>query len=478
MKILWAFLLSSIAWAAHAKINEPGAEQTSHPSHVVQLELDGAIGPASSDYVARSLDYATETKASLIILRMDTPGGLDTAMREIIKEIIASPVPVAVYVAPGGARAASAGTYILYASHVAAMAPGTNLGAASPIKMPMPGSFDEEKSRAKGKTENGNPENASVMERKMTSDAAAYIRGLANLRGRNADWAEKAVRESSSLSAEEALALHVIDLLAADVDDLLKKADGRSVNVLGQTIKLNLAGARIEPVEPDWRNRLLSAIANPNVAYVLMLIGIYGLILEFYNPGTVAPGTIGAICLLLALYAFQALSVNYAGVALILLGLGLMTAEAFAPSFGILGIGGITAFVFGSIILMDTGITGPEEVSPAVIAAFAISSAALCIVATRLLLRVRNKPVVAGREQLIGSIGTAMEDFAVDGRVWIHSEAWAAHAGQPVHHGQKVKVIAITGLTLIVNTVDLSSTKPSPEGEGWVRGNANGKKLI
>jgi len=414
MKILWAFLLSSIAWAAHAKVNEPGAEQTSHPSHVVQLELDGAIGPASSDYVARSLDYATETKASLIILRMDTPGGLDTAMREIIKEIIASPVPVAVYVAPGGARAASAGTYILYASHVAAMAPGTNLGAASPIKMPMPGSFDEEKSRAKGKTENGNPENASVMERKMTSDAAAYIRGLANLRGRNADWAEKAVRESSSLSAEEALALHVIDLLAADVDDLLKKADGRSVNVLGQTIKLNLAGARIEPVEPDWRNRLLSAIANPNVAYVLMLIGIYGLILEFYNPGTVAPGTIGAICLLLALYAFQALSVNYAGVALILLGLGLMTAEAFAPSFGILGIGGITAFVFGSIILMDTGITGPEEVSPAVIAAFAISSAALCIVATRLLLRARNKPVVAGREQLIGSIGTAMEDFAVE----------------------------------------------------------------
>ncbi len=444
-RLFCAFLLSAIAWAAHAKANEPGAEQISHPIHVVQLELEGAIGPASSDYVARSLDYAAETKASLIILRMDTPGGLDTAMREIIKKIIASPVPVAVYVAPGGARAASAGTYILYAGHVAAMAPGTNLGAASPIKMPMPGSLDEEPSRAKGKTEN-----ASVMERKMTSDAAAYIRGLANLRGRNAEWAEKAVRESASLSAEEALALHVIDLLAADVDDLLKKADGRSVNVLGQTVKLNLAGARIEPVEPDWRNRLLSAIANPNVAYVLMLIGIYGLILEFYNPGTVAPGTIGAICLLLALYAFQALSVNYAGLALILLGLGLMIAEAFAPSFGILGIGGITAFVFGSIILMDTGITGPEEVSPAVIAAFAISSAALCIVATRLLLRARNKPVVAGREQLIGSVGTAMEDFAVEGRVWIHSEAWTAHVEQPVHHGQKVKVIAITGLTLIV----------------------------
>ncbi|MGZ4980771.1 MAG: NfeD family protein [Methylobacter sp.] len=443
------FLLSVIAWAVYAKQNETGAEQIAHSIHVVQLELEGAIGPASSDYVASSLDYAAETKASLIILRMDTPGGLDTAMREIIKKIIASPIPVAVYVAPGGARAASAGTYILYASHVAAMTPGTNLGAASPIKMPMPGSLDEEPSRAKGRTENGNPENASVMERKMTNDASAYIRGLANLRGRNAEWAEKAVRESVSLSAEEALALHVIDFLAADVDDLLKKADGRSVNVLGQTIKLNLAGARIESVEPGWRNRLLAAIANPNVAYVLMLLGIYGLILEFYHPGTVAPGTIGAICLLLALYAFQALSVNYAGLALILLGLGLMTAEAFAPSFGILGIGGMTSFVFGSIILIDTGITGPE-VNPAVIAAFAISSAVLCIVVTRLLLRVRNKPVVAGREQLIGSVGTAMEDFAVEGRVWIHSEAWSAHAEQPVHHGQKVKVTAIKGLTLIV----------------------------
>jgi membrane-bound serine protease (ClpP class) len=442
-RLFWAFLLSAIFWAAHAFAIEPGADQITQSIHVVQLELDGPIGPASSDYISRSLDYAAESKASLIILRMDTPGGLDTAMREIIKKIIASPVPVVAYVAPGGARAASAGTYILYASHVAAMAPGTNLGAATPVTMPMPASLDEEKSQTKDK-----PENASAMERKMTNDAAAYIRGLANLRGRNAEWAEKAVRESASLSAEEALALHVIDLLAADVGDLLKKADGRLVNVLGQTVKLNLANAWIEPVEPDWRNRLLAAIANPNIAYVLMLLGIYGLILEFYHPGTVAPGTIGAICLLLALYAFQALTVNYAGLALILLGLGLMTAEAFAASFGVLGIGGMTAFVFGSIILMDTDITGPE-VSPAVIVAFAISSAVLCIVVTRLLLRVRYRPVVAGREQLIGSVGTAMEDFTVEGRVWVHSEAWAAHAEQPVHHGQKIKVTAVKGLTLL-----------------------------
>lgn len=292
----------------------------------------------------------------------------------------------------------------------------------------------------------------------MTNDAVAYIRGLAILRGRNADWAEKAVRESASLPAEEALKLKVIDLLAADVNDLLKKIDGYSVNVLGQSVKLNLTGAQIEQREPDWRNRLLAAIANPNVAYVLMLIGIYGLMLEVYHPGTVAPGTIGAICLLLALYAFQALSINYAGLALILLGIGLMIAEAFAPSFGILGIGGMTSFVFGSVILMNTEIAG-SALSPVVIAAFAISSAVLCILVTKLLLSVRKKPVVSGCEQLIGSLGTAMEDFTLQGRVWIHSEAWTARTEQPVNNGQRVKVKGIEGLTLIVTPL------PSKEGE-------------
>lgn len=238
------------------------------------MELEGPIGPASSDYVARSLDYAVERKASLILLRMDTPGGLDTAMRDIIKKIIASPIPVVTYVAPGGARAASAGVYILYASHIAAMAPATNLGAATPVPIPLPGSLGEDKKQPHGKTENNNPEHGTIMERKMTNDAVAYIRGLAILRGRNADWAEKAVRESASLPAVEALKLKVIDLLAADVNDLLKKIDGYSVNVLGQSVKLNLTGAQIEQRDPDWRNRLLAAIANPNVAYVLRLIGI------------------------------------------------------------------------------------------------------------------------------------------------------------------------------------------------------------
>lgn len=449
------FLLMAIAWAWLGQVfaNEPGTVAgTAHTALAIQLELEGPIGPASADYVSRSLDYAVERKASLIILRMDTPGGLDIAMRDIIKKIIASPVPVAAYVAPGGARAASAGAYILYASHIAAMAPATNLGAATPVQIPMPGGLGEDKPPPKSKTEDKNPAPESIMERKMTNDAVAYIRGLAALRGRNADWAEKAVRDSASLPAEDALKLNVIDLLAADVSDLLKKADGRSVNVLGQPVKLNLSGAQIEQRAPDWRNQLLAVIANPNVAYVLMLIGIYGLILEFYHPGTAAAGTIGTICLLLALYAFQAMSVNYAGAALILLGMGLMIAEAFAPSFGVLGIGGMAAFVFGSIILINTDMGGPE-LDPVMIAAFAISSAVLCLGASRLLLRVRNKPVVSGREQLIGSVGVAMEDFTSQGRIWIHSEAWAARTEQAVVNGQKVKVQDIKGLTLIVSPV-------------------------
>ncbi len=445
--ILWLVALIS-PWLVMAAANSTNA--VSSP-RIIQLEIEGPIGPATSDYVADELDYAQEAKAPLVILRLDTPGGLDTAMREIIKKIIASPVPVATFVAPGGARAASAGVYILYASHVSAMMPATNLGAATPVQLGMSGGFDEAKPKSDDKSKVGSQEPGSVMERKMTNDAVAYIRGLASLRGRNADWAEKAVRDSVSLPAEEALKLKIIDLLASNVNDLLKQMDGRSVNVLGQTVKLNLADAQIDLHQPDWRNRLLAGVADPNVAYILMLIGIYGLIIEFYHPGAVAPGTIGAICLLLALYALQALPVNYAGLALILLGIGLMIAEAFAPSFGMLGIGGITAFVFGSVILMNPDIAGAEaELSLGVIAVFAIISVILCIVTTRLLLKVRRKPVVSGREELIGASATVMEDFALQGRVWIHSEAWSARTEHPVKKGQAVNVTGIEGLTLSV----------------------------
>ncbi|MBS1213006.1 MAG: putative rane-bound ClpP-class protease associated with aq [Proteobacteria bacterium] len=423
----------------------------SPPRPVLQLQVDGPIGPATSDYLVRSLDKAAERNAALVIIRMDTPGGLDTAMRDIIKKIIASPVPVATYVAPGGARAASAGTYILYASHIAAMAPGTNLGAATPVQITAPAGIggDREKSKEKAESDKS-PDDA--MTRKMVNDAVAYLQGLAKMRGRNAQWAEKAVRQGASLPAEEALALKVVDLIALDTADLLRKLDGHSMNVLGQEIKLALTGTAFEVLEPDWRSRLLAVITNPNVAYILMLIGIYGLILEFYNPGAVAPGTIGAICLLLALYAFQVLPVNYAGLALIILGIGLMIAEAFAPSFGVLGLGGATAFVIGSVILMDTDVAG-FAVNPGLVAAFTLSSVAFFVLALGMIVKSRNRPVVSGREEMIGSVGVALEDFDAAGQIRVHGEIWSARTVAPMRKGQQARVSGMDGLTLLVEPV-------------------------
>ncbi|MGR8942496.1 MAG: NfeD family protein, partial [Gammaproteobacteria bacterium] len=301
---------------------------------------------------------AVDSGAKAVLIVMDTPGGLDTSMRQIIKNIIASPVPVITYVAPGGARAASAGTYILYASHMAAMTPGTNLGAATPVQLISPDNLDDQAAEKPAKTSPAGSAAKNPMARKAINDAVAYIRSLAELRGRNADWAEQAVRASASLTAEQALKLNVIDILAADRTDLLKQLNRRTVNVLGRDVILSTGNTTIRAIDPDWRSRLLAVITNPNIAYILMLAGIYGLIFEFSNPGSIIPGTIGGICLLLALYAFQILPVNYAGMALILLGIALMIAEAFVPGFGILGFGGLIAFVIGSVILMDTDAPG------------------------------------------------------------------------------------------------------------------------
>lgn len=419
------------------------------------LDIDGAIGPATKDYVTRSLDKAANSNAELVILRMDTPGGLDLSMRDIIQHILSSPVPVVTYVSPSGARAASAGTYILYASHFAAMAPATNLGAATPVQIggvpAMPGGGGE---KGKPKESGDAGSNGDAMTHKIINDATAYIRGLAELRGRNADWAEKAVREAASLSATQALKLNVIDFIAKDMSDLLQQLDGRSINVLGQKKMLHTSGLVLRHEEPDWRSQLLATITNPNVAYILMLIGIYGLIFEFANPGTFAPGIIGAISLLLALYAFQLLPVNYTGLGLIILGVILMVAEAFVPSVGALGIGGVVAFVFGSIILMDSGVPG-YEISVPLIAGIALVSSILFTLILVMVFRARRRPVVSGQEEMLGAIAVVMSDFDTQGRVRVHSEIWNARSTVPVQQGQKVQVTGRDGLILLVRPVEV-----------------------
>ncbi len=421
---------------------------------VFLLEVKGAIGPAVSDYVSRSMDYAEEQNAQLVILRMDTPGGLDSSMRDIIKRIIAARVPVATFVAPSGARAASAGTYILYASHVAAMAPATNLGAATPVQI-SPGmlpsgkpSPDKDSGDEDG-AEGDEKVPAEPMKKKIVNDAAAYIRGLAQMRGRNAEWAEKAVREAASLSAEEALEQGVIDFKADNVPELLRAMDGHRVTVLGEPWVLATSGVIVTPLEPDWRSRLLSIITNPNVAYILMLLGIYGLFFELSNPGNILPGVAGAICLLLALYAFQVLPVNYAGLALMMLGIAFMIAEVFVPSFGALGIGGAIAFVVGSLILMETDI---EEytISVPLVVGFAVASLAFFSLVVTMVAKLRRKPVVSGREQMVGSVGEVLDPFDGQCRIRVHGEIWGARATEPLGRGQKVRVKAVDGLVLVV----------------------------
>ncbi len=446
-------------------LNTIYANNTGH--HILQLSIEGAIGPATEDYIKRALITAEDTQAVLIVIHMDTPGGLDTAMRGIIKHITNSSIPIATYVAPTGSRAASAGTYILYASHIAAMSPGTNLGAATPVQIGAISPPDlKEKKHPDGEPadhkETAEEEKEDTKQKKVINDAVAYIRGLAELHNRNQEWAEQAVREAVSLPADEALELGVIDIVAVDMADLLKQMNDREVLVKGQKNTLQTTGLAIVQHDPDWRSRLLGVITNPNVAYILMLIGIYGLIFEFSNPGALVPGTVGAICLLLALYAFQLLPINYAGIGLILLGAALMLGEAFQPSFGMLGIGGVIAFVMGSIILMDTEVPGLVIDLPVIIT-FTITSLLMFIVIIGMAIKARRQPVVTGMEEMIGSHGTAVHDFQGLGTVSIHSEHWQAVSETPLHQGQAVKVTEIDGLTLKVVPLQEIVTAPSAQ---------------
>lgn len=449
---------------------------------VLVLEVRDAIGSASASYMIRGMAKAAEAGAPLVVIKLDTPGGLDTSMRDIIQAVLASPVPVAVYVSPEGARAASAGTYILYAAHVAAMAPATTLGAATPVAIGMPGSAPRRpqepqqpsheppaESGANDSSKGGPPgaereapprAPADAMTAKQVNDAAAFIRGLAQQRGRNAEWAERAVREAVSLTASEALRDKVVDVVATDVDDLLESIDGRRVRVQGAEVTLATRGAAVQTLLPDWRQRLLSVIANPGFALILMMVGIYGLIFEFSSPGFGLPGTVGAICLLLALFALQLLPVNYVGLGLILLGMALMAAELFSPSFGVLGVGGVVAFVAGGLLLFDRDVPG-FGAPLYLIVGLALTSAAVVLLAGNMAMRAQRRPVLGGREGLIGARGVVLPTPAGEAATWalVHGERWKVSADQALQPGQCVRVTAVNGLTLSVD-VDPAPAQP------------------
>jgi membrane-bound serine protease (ClpP class) len=455
-----------------------GAEPRAGDRVAFVLDIDGPIGPATRDYMIRSIERAERDGAELVILRMDTPGGLDASMRDMIKKILNADVPVATWVGPPGARAASAGTYMLYASHIAAMAPSTNLGAATPVQIggDQPerprtpterardaiGDEDEEDESndddhgEQGEEESERAPTGTATERKAIEDAVAYIRGLAERHGRNADWAEKAVREAVSLTSSDALEMNVIDVRAENIPELLEMIHGREVQLATRSVTLNTENIRVETLEPDWRSQLLSVITNPTLAYILLMIGIYGLILEGYNPGALVPGVIGGICLLLALYAFQILPVNYAGLALMVLGFALIAVELFVPSFGILGIGGVLAVVFGSIILMDTDVPG-MSINTGMIAAMGLASALAFFAILYLAARSHRNPRVSGVDSLVGRSAESIADFSNgQGRVHIEGEDWSARSDAPIRRDEPVEIVAVDGLVLEVRPIQES----------------------
>ncbi len=492
--VLLALAAAFVPWRAGAD-PQPAAGGADTAPVVAVAQIDGPIGPATAGYLIDEIERANRENRALVLIEMDTPGGLSASMREIISAILASRVPVATYVSPEGARAASAGTYILYASHVAAMAPGTTLGAATPVQMgggdgsPLPGGGNGNGDSDGGQptdtgadkkgdgasegsaTQNGDEAAADdadaqapatpqmdAKKAKVLNDAIAYIRALAEMRGRNADWAEKAVREAATLTVDEAVAQNVVDLKAASVPDLLKKIDGRDVTVGENTVTLATTGASVEDRGPSWRDKLLATITHPNIAFILMTLGVYGLIFELSNPGAVVPGVLGAIFLMTGLYALNVLPVNYAGLALIGLGIAFMVAEAFVPSFGALGLGGLGAFALGATILFDTG-SPAYTLSYWVIAAVTASTGAVLVLLIGYLIRAQRRRIATGSDELLGARAEVESWANGKGRVWLHSERWNARGPTDLESGQEVEVRARNGLTVTVAPV--ADTAPS-----------------
>ena len=422
-----------IAIVASAIAQNPAADSTRAHSDRPQVDVltwEGPVQPIMAETVIQAIDRAEKAHREALVIRLDTPGGLDTSMRDIIKRILISDVPIVVYVAPSGGRAASAGTFIGMASHVLAMSPGTSIGAATPVNV-------------------GGQDVAKDMANKVKNDAVSYIRSLAKQRGRNADWAEKAVREGSSLNEEDALHEHVIDLVARNLTDLLQAIDGRTVSIAGMTKTLHVANAQTHEYEASWRQKFLGRIIDPNIAYILFILGFYGLLFELSSPGAVLPGVVGGICLLLAFLAFQALPVNLTGVALIVFAMLLFAADVKVQSHGILTVGGAAALLLGSLILLG-GDKGVARISLSVILTAVGATVAFFALVIGAGLRAQRRKPTTGTHGMVGEQGTALTDLGPSGQVFVHGEYWAAEADQPIAKGARVIVDQVNGLVLRV----------------------------
>lgn len=452
--LCWLLMIALVCCAASTRAQTTAAvSPAASAGQAILLEVTGAIGPATTEYLVRGLEQAVGQDAAVVILRIDTPGGLVSSLRDINRHILASPIPVIAFVAPGGAQAASAGTYIVYASHLAAMAPATNLGAATPVQMGGAPSGEPPPPSPDPKVKQGEDESpvrrTDPRESKAENDAVAYIRSLAALQGRNADWAESAVREAASLPAQQAQEQGVVEILAQDVDELLQKAHGRTVNLQGKPVTLSTQDLTVTTVEPNWRARLLATITNPNLAYILLLLGIYGIIFELMSPGAIFPGSLGAVALITALFALNMLPINYAGIGLLILGIGMMVAEAFVSSFGILGIGGLLIFGVGSVFLFDTGIPG-FSLSPTVIVVVSLASLGLMVLMATAAVRAHRRRVVSGDATLVDTVGKVLQWSGKRGLVQIHGETWQAVSEHPLSPSTAVRVIRRDGLVLTV----------------------------